>query len=225
MANESKTQPNDPNGSADAGARVVATAALTAPQAPTASMPARRRAMLRTLGATGPVVMTLISNPVSASTCVVASSFVSALALASRKPTSATPCAGMTPSGWRTHGSSWPSPYVGVKPASLSASSTVAMSKFKTVFGTTTGTGLTDTSTMMDALGSVSGAYGSLANYCVAALLNAQSNKVSTSVLSAAQVIALWKSTTTNGYYQPSASSSVRFTPAQTVTWLAAMMA
>jgi hypothetical protein len=44
-------------------------------------------------------------------------------------------------------------------------------------------------------------------------------------VLTSQQVIDLWKSTTTNGFYQPTVGSSVKFTPAQTVTWLAAMMA
>ena len=109
MASESDNEVNDTNGSGDAGEKVVA------PLASTVNQPSRRRAMLRTLGAAGPVVMTLVSNPVSACTCVNASAFGSALAMASRKPTSAQPCDGMKPARWAGAGSSWPSPYIGTK--------------------------------------------------------------------------------------------------------------
>lgn len=183
-----------------------------------AAQPSRRRALLRAAGA-APAVLTLASNPVSAATCVVASSFVSALALASRKPSSSTPCSGSTPASWRTNPGAWPKPYCGQKTASTPAT------VFKSCFGSTTGTSLSSTSTMMEALGRISGSNATLAQYCVAALLNAQSGKVAATVVSPAQVLDLWKQVTTSGYYKPSASSSVRFTSAQCVTWLSSMMA
>lgn len=207
MAHESDPAEQNPLPGTDADARS---------RSETVAQPARRRALVRTIGA-APAVLTLVSNPVSATSCVVASSFVSALALASRTAQGVTPCAGRGPSSWQGSPASWPSPYCGQKTGSTPATN------FCQVFTNVRGTSLTNKSTMMDALGRVSGTNGALANYCVAALLNAQSNKVSNAVLSPAKVIKIWNDVCTNGYYQ--ATATVRFSPAQTVTWLASMMA
>jgi hypothetical protein len=52
--------------------------------------PSRRLMLRRSLGMAAPVVATMASFPVSAGTCVVASSYVSAVTFASRNPTTST---------------------------------------------------------------------------------------------------------------------------------------
>lgn len=70
---------------------------------------ARRSMLRRSLGMAAPVVLTLASGPVSAGTCMSASSFVSAATFASRAPKGVVvlSCTGLSPSAW-AGSPSWP---------------------------------------------------------------------------------------------------------------------
>lgn len=181
-----------------------------------AQQASRRRVLRRGLGVAAPVVMTLASNPVTATTCVAASSFISIPTFNSRHPTGVSPCIGKTPTWWKD-ASTWPS--------GCPAKTT----KFRDVFGSSylgTTTGFTNATTLTDALGVSGNDQKNLAAAIVATYLNVLSGKTSETILTAVQVINLWRVLIGSpGYYKPSLSSTIQWNSVQTVVWLNEMMA
>lgn len=179
---------------------------------------ARRRMLRRSLGVATPTVLTLASNPVTACTCVAASSFASLATFNSRMPTGTTPCVGKTPSWWCSQ-YTWP----GGCPS--------RSAKFKDIFGGSsylggTTTGFTDSTTLVQAMQATGRSNNPLAAAIVATYLNVASGKTSATILTTTGVVNLWKTLVASPYYyKPTPTSSIQWNAAQTLVWLNEMMA
>lgn len=177
----------------------------------------RRRMLRRSLGVAAPTVLTLASNPVTACTCVAASSFISIPTFNSRKPTGVSPCIGKTPSWWKDSSTSWPTGCPGKS------------TTFQSIFGSSylgTTTGFSSSTTLLQALGASGNDQKNLAAAIVATYLNVKSGKTSETILTSTGVVNLWRVLIgTPGYYKPTVSSTIQWNSVQTMVWLNEMMA
>lgn len=165
---------------------------------------ASRRRLLRGGLAAAPVLLTLASKPVSATTCTSASSF-SSLKLSG--PGKTTVCGGKMPSAWQDpcNFKDWPSAYIpddkNACQGSYQAPKNAVVTKFDEVFGSSGGYPSTSLVQML-ALSNETGKDG-LARYLVAALLNAEKGLTPASVLSVSMVKGLWADYVARGYCEP----------------------
>lgn len=164
---------------------------------------AGRRFLLRGGLGAAPVLMTLASEPVAATTSVVcktASAFTS-ITTSGRTGTTIY-CSGRSPESWAStlpSGSDW----VTYKPST----------KFLSVFASTIQ--ISDANVMF---GSVLTAGPELARHCIAAVLNAAAGLVPSSILSVATAKSIWVSIGGGGYYEPTAG--VNWYAPDAIAWI-----
>ncbi len=170
---------------------------------------ASRRRFVRGGLASAPVLLSVVSRPVSATGCSAASSFASVNM--SRGPTTYT-CGGLTPGYWKQPCKFWDWPTTYIPSATLvtctgtdanynpPANTTATL--FDTVFGANGGY---PGKTLVDVLSLPGNDYGrdALARHIVAALLNATKGITPSQVLSVLTVKNIWSSFVTLGYYAP----------------------
>jgi len=167
---------------------------------------ADRRRWLKAGLSTPPVLMTVASRPVLASTCVPPSAYVS---LGASAPGTHADCTGYGPDTW-VGNSSWPSPY------SLD-------SRFNTYFEPN----LHGNPKFSDVLGydniaNVSDTVHTVARYVTAALLNNASSKVPESVLRAMTIQHIWTEFAQTGSFAPTSGAS--WSAAEIVDYLKSTM-
>jgi hypothetical protein len=168
-----------------------------APEKPQASatVAASRRRLLQGGVAAGPVLMTLVSRPVLAQVagrCTTPSGFVSLNASTAGRGTT---CEGRGQGFWKTHTTSWPSPYL---PTTL----------FNTAFNFQPIYTPFNGKTLLDVLQLGGGApINDVARTLVAALLNAATNSL-TPVLSVTTVKHMWAEYSSSGSFSPSSGAS-----------------
>ena len=179
----------------------------------------RRRMLRRSVGVAAPVALTLVSNPVSATTttCVNASVFVSQVAMSSRPPKGVTCNGGNTPTDWYgKHKDLWPA-------ACKYNNGTGSIKKLKDVFGSPqyqwSGCSFSDSTTLKDALV----CNNEVAKDIVAAYINACNTDFS-SVLSKSEVVRMWQSLYLGAdrRYQP-AGTTFSWDRTMTRNWLTYM--
>jgi len=166
---------------------------------------ARRRMLRRSLGAVAPAVATLTSGPVSAGSCVVASSFISAATFNSRHPQGMSACAGQSPTAWYS-AADW---------------SSVGLNKSAVKFNACLGTGGTKYQLAPDQkLADLLAQSSTMLAYVVALWLNAKAG-LTAGVFTPLQVVAIWQNIVDNsgGYKVP--TETLAWTPARTMDWLA----
>jgi hypothetical protein len=179
----------------------------------TSSVALDRRRLLRGGLAGAPLLLTLASKPVSATTCTQASSFAS---INMSRPDRAYSCSGRTPGYWKQEGKFWDWPL----PAYCPSANTVAgngtaqpvynpplnatPTKFNDVFGAAGGY---PDKTLLDVLKMPGNDLGrdALARHIVAAVLNAADGITPATVLSESAVKNIWASFVAKGYYEPTA--------------------
>lgn len=156
-----------------------------------------RRKLLKLGVGTAPVLMALASRSAFACHSTKASVFCS---VNNSRPDVLQSSNGCSPGYWKTHTgpSNWPSPC-----RSHAMGSTPATT-FKSVFGSKPPSGQ-DSTTLLTVLESGGGGGTAVARACVAAYLNARSNKTPSTILSASDVINIWNEYRTRGYYTPTA--------------------
>lgn len=179
------------------------------PGAAPAAVHAGRRRLLRGGLASAPVLLSLTSRPVTATTCTPASSHAS---VNLSRPDQLYTCGGKKPDWWKdsSNHSQWPAPY---RPVTTTGFPSYPATLFDTVFGASGGY---SGSTLLQVLESTSSADGDrLARSCIAALLNAASGKTPGTVLSEATVKNMWASVVSRGYYEPTAG--IKWYPAHSV--------
>lgn len=176
----------------------------------------RRRMLRRSLTVAAPTIITMASTSVMGSTkvpfCVPASSFASINAGTSRKPQSGSPCAGLSPGGWKNRDATqWPSPY---QPNDL----------FKNRFGQLGPYSATDT--LLAVLGGGGGGDLELGRHIVATMLNAQAGLIPATIFTAAGAVALWDAYILAGskFYPNAPSMTPVWGHAEVTAWLKAMM-
>ncbi len=159
-----------------------------------ATVHAGRRRLLRGGLATAPVLLSLTSRPVTATTtCTPASSHAS---INLSRPDTMYSCGGKKPTWWKDQ-TSWPSGY------RRTTSGAGAATTFNNVFGSS---GYSSSTTLLQVLQSSStAARDRLARSCVAAVLNAAAGHTNGTVLSVATVKTMWSSVVSRGYYEPTA--------------------
>ena len=179
----------------------------TAPPARTA-FEARRR-LLRGSLAAGPVLLTLASKPVSATTCTPASSFSS---IKVSGPTRVYTCGGRTPGYWKQDCKffDWPMPRFipsstpagcGAQPDYIPPFGAQA-TKFDDVFGALGGYPGKTLVQVLSLKGNDAGR-DALARHIVAAILNAAKAYTPATVLSEIMVKNIWASFVSLGYFEP----------------------
>jgi len=169
----------------------IATSQTTA-QVPVAL--ARRRLLRGGLSAV-PVILTVSSRSVMASStdrCTPASSFAS---INTSRPDETFSCIGRTPGYWKQpqYFSQWPNGY---QPEGPNAT------KFNDIFGSNGGY---PGKTLLEVLNFKGGGTIAVARHVVAAVLNAASNKTPSTILSVQMVKDLWSDYVAQGYYEPTA--------------------
>jgi hypothetical protein len=187
-----------------------------------------RRQWLRGAAGIAPVMMTVVSRPVTAAVCTSGSSFAS---INASRPDKQFDCAGRSPGYWKQsqHFCDWPghcvpssapvaakagrpgyNPPLGAKPT-----------QFDTVFGAFGGY---PGKSLLDVLSLMGNAMDrdALARHVVAAFLNAGKGYVPPMVLSSQSVLDIWISFVTNGYYEPTAG--IKWYPDSIITWLKTTM-
>jgi hypothetical protein len=192
--------------------------AATSRHAPAAQTPIsdERRKLLRATLAASPVLLSVASRPVLGQiTCAAAS------AMGSMSPSggarTAQICSGLTPSQWKSHASSWPSPYCATTMKATGHAATLFHCPTTGLAGRTYGD-----RTMLEVIDVNESGQGntSLGRYIVAALLNARAAR--TPVLSETGVREMWNEVITRGYYEPTAG--IRWTANEIVTYLKTTM-
>lgn len=169
------------------------------PQAPSADpIPGRRRLLQGGLAA-GPVLMTLVSRPVlaqQAGLCTTPSGFVSANASTAGRGVT---CTGHTPAFWRDNSTPGQNPW----PASFQPNRT-----FDSIFDHDS-THYPANTSLLDILKiqNAAGPFDDLAQYIVAALLNAATPGL-TPVLSVSAVKDIWNEYFATGSFSPSSGAS-----------------
>lgn len=160
-----------------------------------------RRKLLKLGVGTAPVLMALASRSAFACHSTKASAFCS---VNNSRPDVLQSSNGCSPSYWKTNTDpNWPSPCK--SHTTKTGGKTVTATTFKSVFGTRAPSG-TDSTTLLEVLesGSSSGDRG-VARACVAAYLNARSNRTPSTILSANDVVNIWSEYRSRGYYTPTA--------------------
>lgn len=181
--------------------------------APAPGVSLDRRRLLRGGVGTAPVLLTVVSRPVSAGACTTASAFTS---LNLSRDNRIYNCLGRTPGYWKQEQKfyDWPSPYVpsttAVAPGGANPGYTPPAGQSATLFndksafyGALSYSGMT----LLQVLGIEGNDTGrdAVARHVVAALLNAAKGYTPLTVLSVARIKAVWRSFETKGYYEPSA--------------------
>ena len=165
------------------------------PQAATGKL-SRRKLLRAGLGAT-PVVLTVASQPVMAtsSTCASASAFGS---INASRPRQIESCGGCKPEYWRntTCYPRWPSGYY--PQSSLYTPAT----QFDACFGSTGGY---YGKSLLYVMKTTNSGKDDVARHCAAALLNAAKGLTPSTVLSVRAVKDVWSSYVRRGYYEPTA--------------------
>lgn len=167
---------------------------------------ADRRRWLKAGLSTPPVLMTVASRPVLASTCVPPSAYVS---LGASAPGMYADCTGYGPDTWLGN-SSWPNPYS-------------PDSRFNTYFepdlhGNPKFSDVLD----YDNIANVSDTVHTVARYVTAALLNNASNKVPETVLRAMSIQHIWTEFARTGSFAPTRGAS--WSAAEIVDYLKSTM-
>ncbi|MCW5610981.1 MAG: hypothetical protein KIS83_09930 [Rubrivivax sp.] len=167
---------------------------------------AGRRRLLRGGLASAPVLLSLTSRPVTATTCTQASSHASVNM--SRMDQMYT-CGGHGPDYWKQpqHAQRWPSRFNATSSTNNNNQFTPMNSNqatlFDDVFGASGGyAGMTFLQVL--SLNATGGRDG-LARHCVAAVLNANAGLTPTDVLSEVTTKNIWASFVSRGYYEPTA--------------------
>lgn len=159
---------------------------------------ARRRLLLGGARA-APVLMTLVSGPVSASLCTTGSIWGSMRPSGKQATTS---CAGRSPDAWNAiKNKEWPS----AAPASA---------LFKDVFSPALNPGDVTLNKVVDP----SKSFDTVARYVVAAYVNAAAALTPPEILNGAKAKEIWTSYKTKGFYEPTAG--VRWDSAQIIAWI-----
>jgi hypothetical protein len=161
------------------------------------AMSSRRRMLRRSVGTAAPVIATLVSGPVSAGSCLVASGFTSSATFTSRHPLGVNNCAGISPAGWISLGA------VGN-----------ATSKFNAIFASGNSYKLDGNPTLLEVLQGTD----PLARDVAAAWLNAK-KPVTGYVITAAQAVTIWQTFGSGATYTP-AGVTVAWTVDQTKKWI-----
>jgi len=172
-----------------------------------------RRRLLRGGLSAAPVVLTLASRPVLATTCVTASAMASANA--SRPAGNSVTCAGMNAQYWCGSFTGWPS----LMPKTTTFNACIGPSLFK------------DTTTCLDVLKGKH-EYGSTSTYsaaqlefaknCVLAMVNLADNKIGTDVLSVTQIKRAWLDAP-SGNFAADAASGIRWDTNKVNLWFTQM--
>jgi hypothetical protein len=186
-----------------------------------------RRSLLRAGLGASPVILTVASRPVMATTgkCSSASAFGS---INASRPSKVDYCGGCKPEYWKqpTCHPQWPTGYYPVSRARSGV--TTYATKFNDCFGTTAGY---PGKTLLEVMNlTATGGKDEVARLCSAALLNAVKGLTPGTVLSTVTVKQVWKSYVTKGYYEPNAG--VRWYPTYSapagtgglITWLKSTM-
>jgi hypothetical protein len=172
----------------------------------------RRRLLRRGVGA-APVIATFTAMPVSASTCLMPSGFISVATFNSRHPNGLTNCSGgKSPSSWAaTHQNAWPE---GVQKGSLPNGGNGT--KFNAIFDPD----LLDNPSLYVLLNGYSGTADSknVAAAIAALYLNAKSNVSIAQVFALEDILALWTNIATNLGYKPPTGPTWSF--AETLSFL-----
>jgi hypothetical protein len=158
----------------------------------------RRRLLRGGLGA-APVIMTLVSGPVSAGLCTTGSAYGSMNPSGTRRTAT---CGGHSPSVWTaTDDSYWPC-------------------DSNALFGSYFSPGLAAGDVKLKKVVDPSKGYDAVARNCVAALLNACCGPPLTpsSILSVAKIKEIWSSYATKGYFEPTAG--IQWNSAKIVDWM-----
>jgi len=159
----------------------------------------RRKLLKLGIGAT-PILMALASRSAFACHSTTPSAFGS---VCNSRPELLQSSNGRSPGYWKTHTgpSNWPSPYLS-DPVRVGGKTTPATT-FKSVFGIPGP--FTDSTTLLDVLGSGGGGNKAVARACVAAFLNARSGFTPSSILSSDDVVNIWRQYITRSWYEPTA--------------------
>ena len=172
---------------------------------------AGRRRLIQGASGAAPIMMTLVSRPVTAGVCTPASSFAS---INASRPDNAYTCQGLTPGYWKQEQKfyDWPPAYVPSSTAvkgkhghpDYAPAPNATPTLFDTVFGSFGGY---SGKTLLDVLSTGGNDFGrdALARHIVAALLNAARGYTPPIVLSVQTVKTIWASFATKGYYEPTA--------------------
>lgn len=160
---------------------------------------AGRRRLLRGGLASAPVLLSLTSRPVTATTCTQASSHAS---VNMSRPDRMYSCGGKKPYYWKhAHSSNWPS---NLPPSTL----------FDSIFGSSGGYGAGVTLKNVVEFDTTDGKNG-VACHLVAAVLNARKSWTPLEVLSEITAKNIWASFVSLGYYEPTAG--IKWYPAYSV--------
>jgi hypothetical protein len=158
---------------------------------------AGRRRLLRGGLASAPVLLSLTSRPVTATTCTTASMHAS---VNMSRPDRMYACGGKRPGWWKDNTSQWPAQY---RPSSTSGPAGQPATRFDDVFGASGGyPGQTFLQVL--SMNATTGRDG-LARHCVAAVLNANAGLTPADVLSEVTTKNIWASFVSRGYYEPTA--------------------
>lgn len=186
-----------------------------------------RRKLLRAGLGASPVILTVASQPVMASTgrCSSASAFGS---INASRPSRIDYCGGCKPEYWKqpTCHPQWPTGYY---PVTKSRSGYITYAtKFNDCFGSSNGYPGRTLLEVMNLSGT--GNKNEVARLCSAALLNAAKGLTPSTVLSTQKVKDVWRSFATKGFYEPTAgvkwypSSSIPASTGGLIAWLKSTM-
>jgi hypothetical protein len=163
-----------------------------------------RRKLLKLGVGTTPVLMALASRSAFACHSTKASVFCS---VNNSRPDVLQSSNGCSPGYWKTHTgtSNWPSPCY--SHSTRVGSKNVSATTFKSIFGASGAPSpFSNSTTMLEVLESGGGGSKAVARACVAAYLNARSNKTPSTILSVDDVVnEIWYQYATRGYYEPTA--------------------
>lgn len=175
-----------------------AMSASETPGASSAGAQLSRRKLLRAGLGASPVILSVASQPVMATTgrCTSASAFGS---INASRPDNLENCGGCKPEYWRntTCYPRWPNGYHAV------TSGYTPATKFDDCFGSYGGYPYRTLLYVMQTTGT--GGRDEVARYCAAALLNAAKGLTPSSILSISKVKSVWSSYVRRGYYEPTA--------------------
>lgn len=172
------------------------------PKTASAIAPGRRK-LLKLGAGSMPVLMAFASRSAFACHSTTPSAFGSVCA---SRPEILKASYGQTPSWWADY-SSWPKPYycTDVKNGKKVVNKATT---FQEVFCTPTGARnpFAASTTLLSVLDSgISSGEKGAARACVAALLNARSNRTPNTIMTVSDVIGIWKEYGTKGYFEPTA--------------------
>ena len=154
-----------------------------------------RRSALKLGAGVAPILMTLASRSAFSCHSTTPSAFGS---INASRPDVLKALTGKSPTYWEENtGSNWPSS------CKSHASNSNTATTFKATFGSVC-SGITSSTTLLSVLKNHNGGQVAVARACVAALLNAKSNRTS-SVLPESAVIQMWSEFISRSYYEPTA--------------------